>query len=87
MIQTARDRGSLTIAPITEADRETIYRIRHDVYGRPPSVHMSSRPMVRGTKKSSEIASSSSRNLRRTKSWSQTASQSVASTLNGCRTR
>ena len=32
MIQTARDRGSLTIAPITEADRETIYRIRHDVY-------------------------------------------------------
>jgi len=39
MIQTARDRGSLTIAPITEADRETIYRIRHDVYARELGQH------------------------------------------------
>ena len=32
MIQTAHDRGNLTVALITEADRETIYGIRHDVY-------------------------------------------------------
>ena len=70
-----------------EAVLQSFGRYVPDTFQVACALGQASRPTVRGTKMSSEIGSSSSRNRRRTTSWSHAASQSVVSTSSGCLAR